>query len=226
MLLRKTCCNTPAPPEATPRRSMDSPSRGSELRPRGYTCTITNKGPVPGQSYPPPSRPPFHSPSAQEQNNSFNESLEGKIPSTHDIHGQFDLQRKDSFSDLSQGRDSNTSDRAYRASFGAARRNVKSKRRSTRNLPKANSKPKRGKSARDCRWLALPVDGKRYDTLVKSQLASTVCDHGYRVSTRLPQEKRHQEPTVWLCWTSALREWRKESSRSFQRKNRRQCQGL
>ena len=38
---------------------------------------------------------------------------------------------------------------------------MRSRKRRTRNLPGANSKPKRVKSARDCHWPALPVDGKR-----------------------------------------------------------------
>ena len=86
---------------------------------------------VPGQSYPPPFRPPFHSTNAQEQNHNFNRSFEGKMPSPHEIHGQFDQQRPDSFSELSQGRDSNTSDRRHRAKSDATGRNGQSHRNSS-----------------------------------------------------------------------------------------------
>lgn len=76
---------------------------------------------------------------------------------------------------------------------------TKSKKRPKKSLPGANSKPKRAKSARDCHWPASPVGGKRYDALVKNQLANTVYGHGYRVYTKLLQGKRHREPTIWLC---------------------------
>lgn len=86
---------------------------------------------IPGQSYPPPFRPPFHSASAQEQNHSFNGSFEGKMPSPHEIQGQFDQQRTNSFSELSQGRDSNTSDKDHGPVSGAATRNGHSHRNSS-----------------------------------------------------------------------------------------------
>lgn len=88
-------------------------------------------GPVSGQSYPPPFRPPFHSASVQEQKNSFNGSLEGKVPPSHEIQGQFDQQRPDPFSELSQGRDSNTSDHGHRARSSAAGRSGHSHRNSS-----------------------------------------------------------------------------------------------
>ena len=81
---------------------------------------------VPGQSYPPPFRPPFHPANAQEQSHNFNESIEGKIPSS-----QSDQQRTDSFSELSQGRDSFTSEQSHRANSRAAGRNVHSQRNSS-----------------------------------------------------------------------------------------------
>ena len=88
-------------------------------------------GPVPDQSYPPPYRSPFLLAGAQEQNHNFNGSFEGKMPSPHDMQGQFDQQRTDSFSELSQGRDSNTSDKAHRANSGAAGRNGQSHKNSS-----------------------------------------------------------------------------------------------
>lgn len=88
-------------------------------------------GPGPGQSYPSSFRPPSHSAGAQEQNHSFNGSFEGKMPSSHEIQGQFDQQRTDSFSELSRGRDSNTSDKSHRANSGAAGRNGHSHRNSS-----------------------------------------------------------------------------------------------
>ena len=81
---------------------------------------------VPGQSYPPPFRPPFHSASAQEQNQNFKESIEGKMPSS-----QSDQQRTDSFSELSQGRESFTSEQSHRANSRAAGRNIHSQRNSS-----------------------------------------------------------------------------------------------
>ena len=83
-------------------------------------------GSVPGQSYPPPFRPPFHSASAQEQNQNFKESIEGKMPSS-----QSDQQRTDSFSELSQGRESFTSEQSHRGNSRAAGRNVHSQRNSS-----------------------------------------------------------------------------------------------
>lgn len=80
-------------------------------------------GPVSGQSYPPPFKPPSHSATSQEQNRSFNGSFEGNMPPSHELQGQFDHQHTDSFSELSQGRDSTTSDIKYRAHSGAAGRN-------------------------------------------------------------------------------------------------------
>lgn len=88
-------------------------------------------GPVPSQSYPPPFRPPFQSTNAQEQNHTFKESIEGKMPSAHEIQGQSDQQRTDSFSELSQGRDSFTSEKSHRASSRAAGRHVRSERNSS-----------------------------------------------------------------------------------------------
>ncbi len=82
--------------------------------------------PIPGQSYPPPFKPPF-----QEQNHSFNGSFEGKMPSSHEIQSQFDQQRTGSFSELSQGRESNMSDKGHRANSGAAGRNGHSHRNSS-----------------------------------------------------------------------------------------------
>ena len=104
-------------------------------------------GSVPSQSYPPPFRPPFHSASAQEQNRSFNESIEGKIPSPHEIQGQFDQQRTDSFSELSQGRDSFTSEQGHRANSGPTGRNVHSQRNSSLD----GSEPTSPVSTRDYR---------------------------------------------------------------------------
>ena len=88
-------------------------------------------GPVPGRSYPPPFRPPFHSASAQEPNHAFNESIEGKIPSPREVLGQFDQQQMDSFPKANQGRDSFTSGKGYRANSGAAGRSVQSQRNSS-----------------------------------------------------------------------------------------------
>ena len=88
-------------------------------------------GPVPGQPYPPHFRPPFHSASAQDQNHSFNESIEGKIPSSHETHRQSDQRRTNSFSELSQGRDSFTPEQSHRASSRAAGRTVRSQRNSS-----------------------------------------------------------------------------------------------
>ena len=88
-------------------------------------------GPLPGQSYPPSFRPPFRTSSAQEQNHKFNESIEGKILSSHEIQGQSDQHRTDSFSEVSQGKDSFTSDQSHRASSHPARRNVRSQRNSS-----------------------------------------------------------------------------------------------
>lgn len=88
-------------------------------------------GPVSGHAYPSPYRPPLYSASAQEQNHSFNGSFEGKIPSSHEIQGQFDQQRMDPFSELSQGRDANMSDKAHRANSGAAGRTGHSHRNSS-----------------------------------------------------------------------------------------------
>lgn len=88
-------------------------------------------GQVPSQSYPPPFRPPFQSANAQEQNHTFNESIEGKMPSAHEIQGQSDQQRTDSFSELSQGRDSFASEKSHRANSRAAGRHVRSERNSS-----------------------------------------------------------------------------------------------
>ena len=88
-------------------------------------------GPVPSQSYPPPFRPPFHPTNAQEQSHSFNESIEGNMPSAHEIQGQSDQQRTDSFSELSQGRDSFTSEQGLRANSRAAGRPLNSERNSS-----------------------------------------------------------------------------------------------
>ena len=87
--------------------------------------------PVPGQSYPPPFRPPFQSTNAQEQNRSFNGSFEGKTSSSHDIHGQFDQTPSGSFSELSQGQNSHISDNSHRANSGAAERDGHSHRNSS-----------------------------------------------------------------------------------------------
>ena len=100
-----------------------------EVQTYGLEATHTHPqmmGSVPGQSYPPPFRPPFHSASAQEQNHNFNESIEGKMPSS-----QSDQQRTDSFSELSQGRESFTSEQSRRANSRAAGRNVHSQRNSS-----------------------------------------------------------------------------------------------
>lgn len=88
-------------------------------------------GPIPGQSYPSSFKPPFHSAGAQEQNHSYNGSFEGNMPPSHEIQGQFDQQRPDSFSELSQGRESNTSDKSHRPNSGAAGRNGHSHRNSS-----------------------------------------------------------------------------------------------
>ena len=103
-------------------------------------------GPVPGQSYPPPFRPPFHSASAQEQNHSFNGSFEGNMHPSHETSGQFDHQRTDSFSEISQGRDSNTSDKVRRGNSAAAGRNGNSH----RNNSPDRSEPTSPISTRDC----------------------------------------------------------------------------
>ena len=88
-------------------------------------------GSMPGQSYPPPFRPPFHSASAQEQNHSFSESIEGKLPLSHETQAQFDQQRRGSFSELSQGRDSFTSEKDHPANPRATGRNVHNQRNSS-----------------------------------------------------------------------------------------------
>ena len=63
---------------------------------------------VPVQSYP-HFRHPFQPASAQDQTQGFNGSFDGKIPSPHDIQTRFDQQGRDSFSELSQGHNSNAS---------------------------------------------------------------------------------------------------------------------
>ncbi|KAM0803374.1 fungal-specific transcription factor domain-containing protein [Usnea florida] len=87
--------------------------------------------PAPGQSYPPPFRPPFQSTNAQEQNHSSNGSFEGKTSSSHEIHGQFDQTPTGSFSELSQGQNSHISDNSHRANSGAAERDGHSHRNSS-----------------------------------------------------------------------------------------------
>lgn len=90
-------------------------------------------GPVLSQTYPPPFKSPLQPTIAQEQNHSFSGSFEGNMPSSHELQGQFDQQHTDSFSELSQGRDSNTSDISHRANPGAARRNGHNHRNSSLN---------------------------------------------------------------------------------------------
>ena len=94
---------------------------------------------VPGQSYPPPFRPPFHPASVQEQNRSFNESIEGKTLSPHENHGQFNPQQPDSFPELSQARDSFTSEKGHQANSGAAGGNVNSQRNSSLDVSEPTS---------------------------------------------------------------------------------------
>ena len=107
-------------------------------------------GQIAGQSFTPPFRPPFN---AQEQNQPFNQPFEGKMPSSHEISGQFDQQRTDSFSELSQGRESNTSEKGHRASSGVAGKKVRSQRNNSLN----GSEPTSPVSARDYR--NRPSDG-------------------------------------------------------------------
>ena len=96
-------------------------------------------GPVPGQSYPAPFRPPFHAASAQEQNHSFKDSIEGRMPSSHEVHGPFDEQQTGSFSELSQGQDSFTSEKSHRANSRAAGRNAHSQRNSSLEVSEPTS---------------------------------------------------------------------------------------
>ena len=106
----------------------------AEAQDYGLEATRTQSqviSPVPGQSYPPPFRPPFHSTNVKEQNHSFNGSFEGQISSSHEVHGQFDQTPTDSFSELSQGQNSHISDNSHRANSGAAERDGHSHRNSS-----------------------------------------------------------------------------------------------
>ena len=104
--------------------------------PQNYSLDATHAqsqmiGSASGQPYQSPFRPPFHSGNARESNRSFNESIEGKIPTSNEIHGQFDQQRADSYSEVSQGRDSFTSEKSHRAKTGATGKKASSQRNSS-----------------------------------------------------------------------------------------------
>lgn len=62
-------------------------------------------------------RHPFQPASAQEHASSFGVPFEGKLPSPHDLQSHFDQQKRDSFSEMSQGRDSDKSARSHRRSL-------------------------------------------------------------------------------------------------------------
>lgn len=96
-------------------------------------------GPGPGQPYPPPFRTRFHATSAQEQNPSFKDSIERGMPSSRDTQGQFDEQQSASFSEVSQGRDSFTSEKSHRANSRAAGRNAHSQRNSSLEVSEPTS---------------------------------------------------------------------------------------
>lgn len=101
-------------------RSARSNAQGSNGFPmpdaQRYTLDATHAplqvsplAPVPYSNF----RYPFQPASAQENPSSCGATLEGKLPSPHGLRSHFDQQERDSFSELSQGRKSDTSAKSH-----------------------------------------------------------------------------------------------------------------